>query len=305
MRSDGCPVCGSVAYEPDPKASRLLVLGEPFAVVTCAGCRLRRLEPMPTDDEYRQLYEVNYFAMPPDAATPSWIREYASVAYEEALTQARISAYSARLRRLAAAFPRRGALLDVGMATGEFASMALGDGWRVSGLEVSAEACKIARARGIDAHCASLLETRLERKFDVVHLHHVFEHFTNPRAALAKLKSFLEPQSLLVLEVPNQFESWTRRLVNAIRDISGTGLRRSVLSVHHPIFYSQTSMASLLGSQGFEVVWRRTYFPERWSGPAYRQVLRAIDFVADRFGGNGESVEIAARIRPAASLRED
>lgn len=296
-----CPICACDARMPDAKATRLLALGPPFAVVRCTGCGLRRLEPMPTDDEYGLLYETSYFGGHRDAPVPSWIKEYASITYEEALTEARLEAYRARLRRLAAAFPHRGTLLDVGMATGEFAAMARADGWNVTGLEVSEEACKAARERGIEAHCTSLHECRLDRRFDVVHLHHVFEHFTDPRAALDRLKSLMSPNALLILEVPNQFESWTRRLVNAIRWITGSEVQRSVLSIHHPVFYSQASIANLLTGTGFEMAWRRTYFPERWTGPVYRQVLRAIDYVADRLGGKGENIEIAAKLSPSRS----
>jgi SAM-dependent methyltransferase len=296
-----CPVCESDEHKLDPKASQLLALGEPFAVVICSRCGLRRLEPMPTDEEYRLLYEGGYFGVPFDSETPTWISEYPPVEYEEALTEARISAYAARLRRLAAIYPRRGAMLDVGMATGEFASMAIADGWRVAGLELSAEACRTARDRGIDAHCGGLLDCRLERRFDVVHLHHVFEHFTQPLAALGKLKSLLSDGALLVLEVPNQFESWTRRLVNAIRRVTSTDAPRTVLSIHHPYFYTQSSLSKLLISHGFDVVWLQTYFPERWAGPAYRHLLQAIDYLADRVGSYGENVEIAARSRSGRS----
>lgn len=253
---------------------------------------------MPTDDEYRQLYDMSYFAAAGASSAPRWLGDYAAVPYGEALTEARINSYRARLRRLAGVFPDRGTLLDVGMATGEFAAMALADGWRVSGLDISAEACRLASQRGVEAHCGNLLTASLKsRLFDVVHLNHVFEHFTDPRAALAKLAEFLTPKSLLVLEVPSQFDSWTRRLVNSIRVLSKRQTQRSVLSIHHPYFYSRGSITSLLSDcHGMEIVWCRTYFPERWSGPAYRQVLRLIDFLADRAGHYGENIEIAARL---------
>lgn len=255
---------------------------------------------MPTDEEYRLLYELNYFSGADVGDAPGWLRDYPAVAYEEALTPVRLEAYRARLRRLQKVFPSRGTLLDVGMATGEFAAMAAADGWRVCGLDVSAEACRRAAEWGIEAHCGDLGAGGLQgRHFDVVHLHHVFEHFTDPRAALARLASFLDRDSLLVMEVPSQFDSWTRRLVNGVRLATGRTTPRSVLSIHHPYFYSGETITALVRTQQeLALVWLRTYFPERWSGPAYRQVLRLIDFVADRLGHHGENIEIAVRIRP-------
>lgn len=253
---------------------------------------------MPTEDEYRQLYEISYFSAASDESAPPWLLDYAAVPYEEALTAARINAYLARLGRLASAFPDRGTLLDVGMATGEFAAMAVADGWRVCGLEVSAEACSMADGRGIEVHCGDVLTAALaDRKFDVVHLNHVFEHFTNPRAALERLVSFMRPGSLLIVEVPNQFDSWTRRLVNRVRLATGSKVGRSVLSIHHPFFYTKKTIEKMLNSHArLEIVWCRTYFPERWAGPAYRQVLRLIDLLGDLVGRHGENVEVAARL---------
>lgn len=280
------------------RATRLLALAEPFRVVKCTKCGLRRLDPMPTDEEYRLLYEVSYFGANRSADLPSWLSEYPAVPYEDALSEARIKSYRSRLERLAALFPNRGTLLDVGMATGEFAVMAREDGWKVCGLDISEEACRLATRRNIEAHCGHISTTALtDRRFDVVHLNHVFEHFTDPKFALSKLLAFLDPQSVLVLEVPNQFDSWTRRLVNAIRLASPKKIERSVLSIHHPFFYNFNTISAMLSTGNkTQIAWCRTYFPERWSGPRYRQVLRMLDFIADKIGRRGENIEIAARL---------
>jgi SAM-dependent methyltransferase len=246
---------------------------------------------------------MSYFSRSADAETPGWMTEYAPIVYEQALTQARLGAYSARLKRIATVMPERGRLLDVGMATGAFAALARADGWKVTGLDISAEACRLAREKGIDAHSSDLLSLKWRGEpFDVIHLHHVFEHFADPRAALDKLHTLLAEGGLLVLEVPSQFESWTRRIVNALRTVGGAATPRSILSIHHPVFYSRRSIGELCRRNRLRIQWCRTYFPERWSGPAYRQLLRLVDYLGDQVGGHGENIEIAVRFAGVSAL---
>jgi hypothetical protein len=112
----------------------------------------------------------------------------------------------------------------------------------------------------------------------------------------------MKQDSLLILEVPSQFDSWTRHAVNALRRAMGSVVPRSVVSVHHPVFYSVETINRAVRGAGFDIAWCRSYFPERWSGPAYRQLLRLMDLIADRVGHHGENIEIAARLEFAKQL---
>jgi len=295
-----CVVCAAAVSRSDRRAARDLDLPPEFRVMRCPVCGLRWLDPMPTAEEYRLMYEALYFGGA-GAAVPDWMRQFAAQPYQDNVLGQRRDAYRRRLARLARAFPARGTLLDVGLASGEFAVMAQQDGWQVAGLDVSESACELARAQGIRAWRGALEEIDFSgERFDVIHLSHVFEHFVDPRAALRVMRGLMAPASLLLIEVPNQFDSWVRRLARGARGLGLlTPIARSVWSIHHPYFYSQRTLARLVLGEGFELEWLRSHFPERWRSSPVRRLLGAVDLVADRLRRCGDDIELAVRIAPA------
>lgn len=247
------------------------------------------------------MYEVLYFGGSKDAVVPDWMRQFAAQPYQENVLGQRRSAYRQRLERLAQAFPVRGTLLDVGLASGEFAVMAQQDGWRVTGLDVSERACELARAQGISAWQGTLEETDFSGShFDVIHLSHVFEHFVDPLVALRVMRGLMQLDSLLIIEVPNQFDSWVRRLAHNARRLGCLApVARSIWSIHHPFFYNRQTLVRLVLDAGFQLEWRHSHFPERWRSSPTRRLLGLVDLIADRVQCCGDDIEIAVRIKPA------
>lgn len=266
----------------------------------CHDCGLRWLNPMPTAGEYRLMYEVLYFGGGKDSVLPDWMRQFPALPYQDNALGQRRSAYRRRLERLARVFPSRGTLLDVGLASGEFAVMAQQDGWRVTGLDVSERACELARAQGISAWQGTLEEMDFSGShFDVIHLSHVFEHFLDPLAALRVMRGLMHPDSLLLIEVPNQFDSWVRRLARSARRLGLLApVARSIWSIHHPYFYNRRTLPRLVLGAGFKLEWLRSHFPERWRSSPLRQLLGVVDLMADRVRRCGDDIELAVRIEP-------
>lgn len=113
------------------------------------------------------------------------------------------------LRALAALPP--GALLDVGCGRGDLGVAFARKGWRVTGVEPSAEACRVARARGVRALVGVLQSVDFEEQsFDAVTMNHSLEHVVDPRADLARVFRLLRPGGLLVIAAPN-FACWQRK----------------------------------------------------------------------------------------------
>lgn len=297
-----CVVCATAVNRSDRQAARDLDLPPEFRVMRCPVCGLRWLDPMPTTEEYRLMYEVLYFGGSKDV--PGWMRQFSAQPYQDNVLGQRRDAYRRRLARLAGAFPARGTLLDVGLASGEFALMAQQDGWQVAGLDVSASACDLARTQGVRAWAGALEEIDFSgERFDVIHLSHVFEHFVDPPAALRVMRGLMAPGSLLLIEVPNQFDSWVRRLARSARRLGLLApTRRSIWSIHHPYFYNRQTLTRLVLGGGFELEWLCSHFPERWRSSPLRRLLGAVDLIADRLQRCGDDIELAVRLAPA--LRE-
>jgi SAM-dependent methyltransferase len=113
------------------------------------------------------------------------------------------------LRALVAAPP--GDLLDVGCGRGDLGAAFIRRGWRVSGVEPSAEACAVARSQGVDAREGTLdMVTFDDGSFDGVVMRHSLEHVPGPLADLTRVFRLLRKGGLVVISTPN-FDSWERR----------------------------------------------------------------------------------------------
>ena len=104
-----------------------------------------------------------------------------------------------------------GRLLDVGCGKGDPGELLVRGGWTVVGVDLSDEACGIARTRGIDAREGVLGNVDLTdaAPFDAILFHHSLEHVADPVAELRLAASLLKPAGALFVSVPN-FGSWQR-----------------------------------------------------------------------------------------------
>jgi 2-polyprenyl-3-methyl-5-hydroxy-6-metoxy-1,4-benzoquinol methylase len=105
---------------------------------------------------------------------------------------------------------RPGTLLDVGCGRGDLGAAFARRGWRVSGVDPSAEACAAARRQGVDARPGTLESVEFEAgSFDAVVMSHSLEHVPDPRAELARIHRLLRPGGSILISLPN-FASWQR-----------------------------------------------------------------------------------------------
>lgn len=101
--------------------------------------------------------------------------------------------------------PRRGDLLDVGPNVGTCLAVARERGWRVTGIEINAEAAEYCRTRRklnvvagtLDAHPFS------PASFDVVLMGDVIEHLPDPVGTLRIVQRLLRPGGLLAISTPD------------------------------------------------------------------------------------------------------
>ena len=190
--SDPCVLCGE-------STATLLSLrdrdGAPLRTVGCAGCGLVRTDPMPDAETIDRFYSERYRLDYKRAYAPS--RRHLLRAGRVALDRlSRLPALPAQARRA----------LDVGAGGGEFAYL-LGrvTSLAVQGIEPNRGYAEHARRElGLDLHIGSFAEARPdEGGFDLVTLFHVLEHLRDPLAAIRRVRDWLVPGGLAVIEVPN------------------------------------------------------------------------------------------------------
>ncbi|MFN7750980.1 MAG: class I SAM-dependent methyltransferase [Pseudomonadota bacterium] len=189
---DPCVLCGE-------SAATVLSLrdrdGAPLRTVACSGCGLVRTDPMPDAAQIDEFYSKRYRLDYKQAYAPS--RRHLLRAGRVALD---------RLSRLPVLAPGARRALDVGAGGGEFAYL-LGrsTGLAVKGIEPNRGYAEHAqRELGLDLQICSFAEAQPgEAVFDLVTMFHVLEHLRDPAAALGRVREWLAPGGLAVIEVPN------------------------------------------------------------------------------------------------------
>ena len=247
-----CPVCLNPVTAPALVGSDFLFesTSKTFTLYSCEACRCLFLHPMPDSREIERFYPADYWW---NARRSGGLKKLESVYRKLALRD--------HIAFITKAAGNRGVdVLDVGCGSGTLLGLLKHRGFRVTGLDFSAEAAAIAKAEnGVDVAVGSLEEAHFPAEsFDVVTLFHVMEHVTNPRLVLAEVSRVLKPNGVAILQVPN-IESWQFKIF---------GARWYGLDIpRHVIDYSRNSMLKLLADSGF-VVNRIRHFNLRDNGPA-------------------------------------
>ena len=195
-----CVLCSS---------SSLLGFDASIALCKCEDCGLIFRNPRPSMEEITAYYSR-------DAQYDTWLAE----------ETARDVMWRKRLKKIAT-HRSNGTLLDVGTGIGQFLNVAQVT-FTVEGTEISASALKIAADKfGLALHHGSLEEvayTALRgRRFDIVTLFHVLEHFPYPDATLDTCARIIADGGLLVVAVPNDIWCWKSLLKDLLRSL---GIRR-------------------------------------------------------------------------------
>jgi SAM-dependent methyltransferase len=290
-----CILCGE-SGEADPAAAAAIGVGEPFGVSRCGSCTLRWLSPRPDPEEYALVYQHVYYGSD-DGERPAWLARYpaqnASQRHERAQRERLASWNRRQVQRLAGQRSAAGSLLEVGAGVGDLLAEARRQGFEVTGIEPSPDAVERARAEhGLDLHCSNLEDYFTDRRFDVVVLSHVLEHFADPVAALKRVHELVAPGGCVLIEVPSQFESLTSRLTSLLD--RGRARPSSIYSIHHTYFYGPAHLRRLLRNAGFSAD-IRSFFPERRPHSLKAGVFYALDAIGDRLGSRGTYLEAVAR----------
>jgi 2-polyprenyl-3-methyl-5-hydroxy-6-metoxy-1,4-benzoquinol methylase len=190
LEIEKCPVCNS-------DRSKILHSLEKGKLVTCQNCSLIFFTPRPTSEElvdfynshsYRELYENS----------PMAGEVFAKARYEQ--LHKTISQYASSLFS-----NHKKQYLDIGCGEGDLLSIAVKDGWEITGTELSAKAVDRANhLLGNKVLLGDVVSLDLpENHYDLITIYHVIEHLIDPIKTLTKIRQLLKPGGLAFIETPN------------------------------------------------------------------------------------------------------
>ncbi len=206
-----------------------------------------RLNPIPSPEELKQLYDEDYY----QNHYPDWIektireQDYWYTIYED-----RYDIFEKHIQK-----PNK-TMLDIGSFLGLFLEVGQKREWKTVGIEPSTPAREFAQKKGIPT-LEGLFENYTPETigtFDAINL--ALEHIHDPKTFIERAYTFLNPGGILCIEVPNDFNP----LQKAAQDILNLH-PYWVAPPHHINYFSKESLSSLVESCGFKVTDTLATFP--------------------------------------------
>jgi SAM-dependent methyltransferase len=308
--TEACPACGGpLDVEPRLRGTdRLHGTPGTFEVRVCPACGSGRTFPVVEASELGRLYPESYnaYSLPPSFVA----RMLATGLYRWYYRRALRNPPFGVLRRIPA-----GRLLDVGAGRGDLGVVLAREGWEVTGLEPSAEACAAARGRGVctvEGTLTSADSGELGAGYDVVVFQHALEHVVEPRDDLRRAFELLRPGGLLLVALPN-FGSWQSRrfgdawfhldLPRHRSHFTAAGLERVLRTSGFvsPEITTSTTADGLQASVQYRLYGRRRFRQgaSRYVVVVLSLLLLPLTELANALGGGGDELGATA-VRPDA-----
>lgn len=141
-------------------------------------------------------------------------------------------------------------ILEIGCGTGQYY-----DAWKNlnvhwTGLEVNKDMLNFCKEKNIPVIDTNIMETKLDRQYDVVFLSQVLEHIIDPNLFIKKIHENMSENGILHIDVPNHSAlSSLYRKLNPLHPEYGF-----LQPNHHLIAYNKKALGVLLGNNGFDMV---------------------------------------------------
>jgi 2-polyprenyl-3-methyl-5-hydroxy-6-metoxy-1,4-benzoquinol methylase len=241
-----CPICfthGAIARSPGRDRLFGLAQGR-FPFFRCVSCGCVFQHPLPEDAALAGFYPKEYWWDRESASEKGWVRLFRGL--EKAYREFVVADHVRFLESCARKFPAAGKkLLDIGCGSGTFLHVARSHGFIPHGMDISSQAVEIVKRQyGYAVRQGKIGDEIWENhRFDFITMFHVLEHLTDPRLGLACAAELLQPDGILIIQVPNVSSMQARLFGN---------LWYGLDVPRHVINYTPKALGILLRETGFE-----------------------------------------------------
>lgn len=191
MQFVSCNICGS------KDSSDFLTFKNPkTAIVTCASCGMKYLNPIPQKNERFSIYSKFYFQR---ETAPNDVSGYRSYIEDQYIHNYYFSKILKKIKMT------RGHLLEIGCATGFFLNVARSKGFKVEGIEISKFAAEYAQKKfGLKVWQREFKDFTTDQRYDLIVLFQTIEHLDDPLGTMKHAYELLKKGSTVVITTPNQ-----------------------------------------------------------------------------------------------------
>lgn len=254
-----CPNCKS-------KENKLRIKENDFLIVRCRSCGLTFLLNPPDESViYEDYYQIEFKG--DDYNKDSRFQHLKEIFEINKQRTSLLKILSQRFNDLN--------ILDIGCGSGLFLKSCKDAGFNCEGVDVSRTAIEFAKTEyGLNVSNKSVDDLINEnKKYSLITLWHVLEHFINPAEELKKIKLLLKTDGILLVEVPN---------LNSIKfKLSGNKWKGGNHPLYHRSFFTSKTLKDTFVRSGF-VNPKRLNFSYKLSGkgPMYNVTKSLFNLIA-------------------------
>jgi SAM-dependent methyltransferase len=191
-----CPVCDNDNFLPFITCTDFFVTGEEFNLKKCSNCGFIITENIEDEENIGRYYQSENYISHSNTS-----KGLVNAVYHQ------VRRYMLRRKRRMvekAAGMQNGRILDIGTGTGYFLNEMNHFGWKVTGIEKSADARKFAKNEfNLKIQEPDELFRMNKNTFHVITLWHVLEHIHKLEDNMKSFSQILKPEGKLIMAVPN------------------------------------------------------------------------------------------------------
>ncbi len=198
-----------------------------LVILSCKKCKLKRSFPPPNYFSTFNLYD--------EVADTKQIKR--DVLY---------NSFAKELLRTIKKFKKKGHLLDIGCGRGNLVKIASSEGFDAEGIDIDKKRIKYGKEiLKADIKYGNIMKTRISKKFDVIVLSSVIEHFEKPDQLLKKIRKNLKQKGIIFIDIP-RYDTPIRKILKRRWYAYALG--------EHFWYFNKKHLISLVKNSGYDPV---------------------------------------------------
>lgn len=243
--------------------------GKQFAYKRCSQCRLIFVDPIPNSDDLMAMYPVSYQQKV----------ECGIVKPSEKLAGLRFS-YNEHFKLIHSYTSKGSVMCDFGCGNGNFVfNMLHHQRIQMDGVEFNPDFVKLLKSAASQLNFYTVDDFLVDaKKYDLIRLSNVFEHFTDPVDMTKQISHKLKPGGFLLIEGPLENNTSLALLYKKLYFIIKKALLPNCISHHaptHTVYTNRQNQRQMLKMAGFKHIHYHVHeFP--WPFPEYLHQVKSV-----------------------------